>query len=308
MRKAPPHSIKRPREASSRRVSREQFLASNQHWGSLNLSLLWIYLGSVPPGVSDYMEGFLSLSAWLVLQGEASVQVGKHKCSARKGEWLFARPVARHQKFSPDAKILSVRFRLEWPNGDQLFDQGLSRTLSGARHPNLERSARRLLRAVEKVSNRRFSDASFADRELDFLQYAGLEKNFLTWCGEVYAALVAEGLRPNLHQFGDVRMQAILEHLNAWPLAEPYRAADLARRAGLSRSHLDRLAIQAMGSSCKHYLERRRLQHALQRLRNRLIPVKQVAVETGFRHSSSFCLWFKRQTGKYPGEIRETIF
>jgi len=37
------------------------------------------------------------------------------------------------------------------------------------------------------------------------------------------------------------------------------------------------------------------------------VPIKQIAIETGFRHSSSFVTWFKKKTGRYPGEMAARI-
>jgi AraC-like DNA-binding protein len=283
-------------------------LATSLHWSRLKVSLLWVYRGAVPAGLSGFVDTFPTLTAWLVLKGTASVTSGRKKATARAGEWLFPKPGPHHQEFSPGAVILSVRFRIEWPNGDQLFDEGLAVVLRAADHPDLERCARRLERAAETIARRRYRDASFADQKIDFLQFLQIEKAVHLWSEAVYRTLIARGLVPNLQQADDPRIAAVLELLDTWPLEEPYRADTVARRAGLSRSSLERLAMRSLGAGTKAYFERRRLDHALQCLRNPDIPVKQIAIETGFRHTSSFCAWFKGRTGKYPGEMAGQIF
>jgi AraC-like DNA-binding protein len=283
-------------------------LASNLHWSRLKVSLLWIYRGTVPAEINGFMTAFPTLTAWLVLKGAASVISTGRSQSARAGEWLFPRPGPRHQRFSPGAAILSVRFRIEWPNGDQLFDEGLGAVLRAADHPDLERRARRLERAAEAVARRRYRDASFTDQKIDFLQFLQIEKAVHSWSESVYRALLAHGLTPNLQQTDDPRMESVLEELDRWPLEEPYRVEILARKTGLSRSTLERLAMKTLGAGTKAYIERRRLDHALQGLRPPALPVKQIAFETGFRHASSFCAWFKGRTGNYPGEMAGRIF
>lgn len=281
---------------------------TTQHWSKLTLSLLWVYRGTVYPSVSGYMDACLTMVAWLVLKGDVTVTADGQKVSAREGEWIFPKPVSRHQKFSPDAEILSVSFRIEWPDGDPLFKKGLSLVLKKEDHPELERIARRLERAVEKVTKTRFYDARLANASFEFPQFIELEKQVLIWCDAVYRTLTQAGLTPNLHQTGDPRIHDILARLDAWPLGEPFQVAELARRTGLSRSNLDRIAGKALGGSAKAYIERRRLNHAIRSLRNPDIPIKQIAIETGFRHSSSFCAWFRKKTGRYPGEMAGRIF
>lgn len=282
--------------------------ATTRHWSKLTLSLLWVYRGAVHPAVSGYMDTCPTMVAWLVLRGNVTVTADGENAIAREAEWIFPKPVPRHQKFSPGAEILSVSFRLEWPDGDPLFKKGLSLVLNKHACPELERIARRLERTVEKVTRTRFRDARLANASFEFPQFIELEKQVLVWCDAVYHTLIRAGLTPHLHQTGDPRIHGILEHLDAWPLHEPFNVSVLARRTGLSRSNLDRIAGRALGGSSKAYIDRRRLNCAIQSLRTPDIPIKQIAIETGFRHSSSFSAWFKKKTGYYPGEMAGRIF
>ncbi len=281
---------------------------TNRHWSRLTISLLWMYRGTVYPSVSGHMDGFRNMAAWLVLKGGVTVTADGGQVSAREGEWLFPKPVPRYQHFSKDAEILSINFRMEWPDGDPLFKDGLSLVLQSKDHPGLERIARRLERSVEKVTKTRYHDARLTEETLEFPQFLELEKQVLIWSEVVYHTLIKAGLQPNLHQAGDPRIHDILQYLDSWPLNEPFRVASLAKRSGLSRSNLDRIVTKALGASGKIYIDRRRLNRALQLLRLQDIPVKQIAIETGFNHTSSFCAWFKKKTGRYPGEMAGSLF
>jgi len=273
------------------------------HWSRLHISLLWIYQGRVPQPTRAMFDAFPSMTAWLVRKGTVEVTVGERCDRASSGQWIFPKPVARFQRFSPDAEILSVRFRIEWPNGDQLFSEGMGVTLPAREHPDLERAARRLERVVQSLTKTRFHDASFTGRNLDFLEFLRVEKAVIGWSETVYRSLLRAGLKPNLQLTGDSRIQAILQALDAWPLHEAFRAEEFARRTGVSRSNLDRITMRSLGTSSKAYMDRRRIRYALQCLQQPDVPVKQIAMETGFRHASSFCTWFRNKTGRYPGEM-----
>jgi len=288
--------------------SARRLATTNRNWSRLTISLLWVYRGTVYPSVSGRMDGFHNMTAWLVLKGGVTVTADGEQVSAREGEWMFPKPVSRYQRFSKDAEILSINFRMEWPDGDPLFKKGLSLVLKSKDHPGLERIARRLERTVEKVTKTRYHDARLTEETLEFTQFIELEKQVLICSEAVYHTLLKAGLQPNLHQPGDPRIHDILQYLDGWPLNEPFRVAGLARRSGLSRSNLDRIVTKALGTSGKAYIDRRRLNCAVQLLRERAIPIKRIAIETGFNHTSSFCAWFKKKTGRYPGEMAGRIF
>lgn len=283
-------------------------VASMHHWSRIRIALLWIYRGRLPPGVSGFMDQFLTMSAWLVLKGSAETTVAGQTKRAVKGEWLFPKTAPRHQKFSAGTEILSIRFRLEWPNGDQLFDPSSGVVLKAAQYPELEKVARRVERSTHSVTQTHFRDASLADRKVNFLQHLQIEKTAILWCEAVYQAFVSAGIPPILQQAGDPRIQTVLEHLDAWPLHEPFKVAGLASQCGLSKSNLERITGKALGTSSKAYFDRRRIEHALQCLRTGGIPVKQIGIEVGFRHASSFCAWFQNRIGCYPGEMLNRYF
>lgn len=53
-----------------------------------------------------------------------------------------------HQEFSPDARILSINFKLEWSSGDSLVDQIL--VIPAEANPALGKTARALLRVISR--------------------------------------------------------------------------------------------------------------------------------------------------------------
>ena len=78
----------------------------------------------------------------------------------------------------------------------------------------------------------------------------------------------------------------------------------MAREASLSRHHFSRLFSRETGSSPHHYLLHFRLQQALNRITNTIIPIKQIALESGYRDYAYFCKEFKRWTHQTPLSAR----
>lgn len=88
-----------------------------------------------------------------------------------------------------------------------------------------------------------------------------------------------------------------------------YRDPDLsmdriAREAGYSRHHFSRLFRREMGVSPHAHIQQFRLQRALNQITTTEMPIKQIALESGYRDYAYFCKEFKRWTHKTPRSAR----
>ncbi len=88
-----------------------------------------------------------------------------------------------------------------------------------------------------------------------------------------------------------------------------YRDPDLsvdkiAREAGYSRHHFSRLFRRETGVSPHAHLQQFRLQRALNQITSTEMPIKQIALESGYRDYAYFCKEFKRWTHKTPRSAR----
>ncbi len=276
-------------------------------WCQLLTSLIWLYRGPIVPHGEGYRPDPLGSTAWLVLKGNAQVTIEGCRVSAGPGQWLFPKPIARTQNFSPNTEILSLRYHAEWPDGQQLFDQGLSVTFKETKYPELRRCAEKLQRMVCRVSHRSFNDISFACTPLSLPHYFQIEQALMNWMQTMYHCLTSEGLTPHLRHFEDQRMTLALDLLNGWPLNQRYTNTLLARQVGLSRSQLERLFAHHLGATTKHYLDRRRLRQAQLALYSQNKQVKELAYELGFRHVSSFSAWLKDKTGRAPRDFKDGL-
>ncbi len=87
-------------------------------------------------------------------------------------------------------------------------------------------------------------------------------------------------------------------------LAAPIGVAELARAAGLSRFYFSRLFTEETGQTPAAWLATRRVQSAAQLLRERVLPIKEIAARCGFTDVQTFGKVFRRHTGTTPGRYR----
>jgi AraC-like DNA-binding protein len=76
--------------------------------------------------------------------------------------------------------------------------------------------------------------------------------------------------------------------------------SDLASAVRLSPSHFARAFKRTMGCSPHHYLLRRRIERAKDRMRNSDEPLAQIALTYGFSDQAHFTRCFKRHEGETP--------
>lgn len=81
----------------------------------------------------------------------------------------------------------------------------------------------------------------------------------------------------------------------------------IARRAGYSKWHLQRLFKEHTGYPLAEYIRMLKLQKSVERLTHSDEPILNVALALGFDSQQSFNRSFKRQYGLAPGAWRRSI-
>jgi PAS domain S-box-containing protein len=89
-------------------------------------------------------------------------------------------------------------------------------------------------------------------------------------------------------------------------IAHPWRIAEIADRAGLSTTQLERLSRRTLGMSPRGVLQRLRLEHAVLLLSTTELTAGEVASECGFYDQSSFTRQFRSVLGLTPGAYRRS--
>ena len=101
----------------------------------------------------------------------------------------------------------------------------------------------------------------------------------------------------------DPRVRRAIEYMSGH-LAEPVTIEDLCRAAGTSRSQLAAIFAPATGFTPMRYLEKLRLERAMQLLRMTSRTVDSIATEVGFCDAKHFARRFRTLTGLSPTVYR----
>lgn len=101
-------------------------------------------------------------------------------------------------------------------------------------------------------------------------------------------------------------MQSVIDHINA-NLDKPLPVDDLAEVSGLSRAHFSRVFAESEGLPPAEFVLQQRMQRAAKLLTNAaFLPVKEVAILSGFDDANYFSKAFRRVYGINPTEFRTT--
>lgn len=101
-------------------------------------------------------------------------------------------------------------------------------------------------------------------------------------------------------------MQAVIDHIHA-NLDKPLPVHELAEVSGLSRAHFSRVFAESEGLPPAEFVLQQRMQRAAKLLtKTAFLPVKEVAIMSGFDDANYFSKAFRRVYGINPTEFRTT--
>lgn len=271
-------------------------------WDRLRIDLAWAYEGAVSQPYLEEISPHYGQSVFLVIRGGVTVSTPEGTVDARAGEWIFPKQGKRHQKFSADAKVLSVHLDLHWPGGTPLFEWGTALVVPAAEHPAWEIRARSLIRFIE----REFESARWElrSKRASLPSWHKLHRYFSTWFDVVLKSLLELGHRPSHLMTIDPRLLTGIEFLDHQPFTVPYQESQVASHAGLSVSQWNRLFIKQFFTTPRRYYDKRRLDSALTRVRGGGL-LKEIAFDLGFSSLPHFSSWFHQKTGFTPTDFRQ---
>jgi AraC-like DNA-binding protein len=122
-----------------------------------------------------------------------------------------------------------------------------------------------------------------------------LMEQVLLWCHTANPASRHAGMHEGI-------LKAM--HFISRRFAEPIGIDEVARHAGLSRSHFIRLFHEQTGITPRRFIEDCRLGEATHLLRTRNLSAAEIAFACGFPDPSRFSRVFKSRTGQSPSELR----
>jgi AraC-like DNA-binding protein len=266
------------------------------NWMLLRTRMAWAYEGAVPAAYRDSAVLFTEHAAWLIVKGSVRVAVGGEEREAGIGMWVLPGKGAGAQRFSSDAVILSLRFNLEWPTGQALFNSAGVTVLSAAKVPQLELAGRHLLNVITAAGGdeaRRDRDY-FLKANVSLPGHLKVQGAFLGWLDAWSEVLITRGQAPLIPDFEHAGMVRLLHVLQQCPLDQRISRKEAARFASLSEAQLHRKFTTLYGITPHEVLERRRAEYALQAVTENQLRAKEVASNLGFKSLSQFSTWFRR--------------
>ncbi|MBL9204100.1 MAG: helix-turn-helix transcriptional regulator [Opitutaceae bacterium] len=277
-------------------------VAPFQDWGCLHISLVWAYEGLVRPEGRHLTLEDSYIRCWLIRKGRVMVTAHGEKREAGVGQWVILNGGRHTQDFTDDARILSVKFQLTWPNGESLFPRIPPLVIDSPEHPELERTGVPLMRLVK----RHFPSAHDYLPQLacSLEVYFRVQHLLPPWLLAFRQIMARNRVVPSRLMVADSRSLEAIRMLDHHPLGTPFSEGSLARKIGLSRAQLNRILTRDFSVSTRTYLERRKQESACEALLHTDISVKELGYTLGFRHVSHFCAWFKRLTRTTPSEFR----
>lgn len=277
-----------------------------REWACIHAQLDWIYDHEVPAAYRDRLidKGREGYSAWFLRQGHVHVETTSgHILEAGPGQWMFVPTEHLHQRFSQDARILSLHFLCQWPSGENILSETGGLVVDGSNFPLLEHKAVQLERMVRRHVPG--AERHYASRFLDFDKFLAFHTLFLRWLRQWFQVQKSRGAGLSRLAAGDDRLLRAVRCLNTSPLSSPLPQALLEKLSGLSATHLNRLFVTEYGLTIRKSWDNRRLAFARTCLETSRMPVKEVAYNLGFKSDSHFMMWFKKHTGKRPKEYRQ---
>lgn len=274
-----------------------------RQWSNLQADLAWIYEGGIPAGYKNNhcLPDFLG--AWLLIKGSAEVVQANRRVTATSGQWLILKQASGTQKFSSDARILSLRYRAEWPDRKPFFDIGLPLVVNASEAPSLETKARLIHAAVKPLELSSPTDLRIHAIQMgDFIE---MRARFWEWFGELHDLLARLDIHPTRTGIHDERVATVLHALDRMPLSSRLREDDLAKKAGLSTAHFVKLFREEVGTTPKRYFDERRRDACRRLLSVSDTPIKEIAINLGFLRLSDFSAWFSDGHGLSPRQFRE---
>lgn len=269
-------------------------------WSHLRRDLLWAYDARPPSG--PYLP-FTDSGGWFVRRGQACIRFQNRDYKARKGQWMIPPPQGVCQQwFDPDTHLLSVRFRLCWPDARALFHPPEALILNDSEFPELRNCAERLVLAFASV--RGTPEGQHGPRSLSVPDFFRMDRAFLGFLVDWSHALQSSGVEPYVPAPYDARITLAMDLMDR--THQPLR--QIASAVSLSLSQLDRLFLRYTGNSPNYHRNQQRLRRVIFSLKHSDQPIKTIAYNEGFRRISHFSAWFKMRTGISPQQYRQTHF
>ncbi len=269
-------------------------------YARIRVEPLITYSGEVPEWALNLERKNPFFTFWFLQCGQLTISWrGQKRVLKPRESVLIPCSLQRRHVFVKGSQILSLSFSAQWPDGRPLLSFRSPLFADGNMAADLCKAARQ---SVQAIQNRKLAISGGAlnpDQWLEVRSVLDRAVAFLmSWAHQ-------QGAVWNRSETGDVRLDKVLADLAERPQAGPLPFDRWKSECGLSRVHLDRLAVQHLGET----LQERRNALLMGEIRRSLAEghesLKQLAARLGFHDAPHFTRWVKSQTGKPPSHLQK---
>lgn len=273
-----------------------------EYWPGFLVRLIRFYEGA-PIGPEGTFSAPLFV-VWHLLEGSVTVRNENYTTRAGPGDWVVCLPGRHYQRFSKNARLLSMHFGISC-SGAILSWRGQEavRLPPGA---FLSALAGNLRSEIANCSLPEHYVVGERGPCLPLPLQLRLQSAALSFLYPLLDRLAQNcGVWVEAWKGSDARTRLSLEWFAGRSWAEPFSRDALAERCGLSTSQLDRIWRRELGITPRQYWERQRVNHACELLRDGHLSIKQVAGALGFERPSHFTIWFRQACQVSPRNYRQ---
>ena len=242
------------------------------------------------------------IPAWFVRQGRLIVTMGDERLEASAGHWVLPRQGQGWVHTLPNSKILSLRFRLRWPTGREVYRRGQTLVLPAKNWPDLTRTANALLGGMNPGAFW-FADCWTPASCVDFVAMQG---HFYQWLAAYGRVMEAHGQTHDALGQVDASVLEARRVLLEWELARPFSRKMLSQQLGVGVQTLSRRFMAHYGTTPRGFIEQRKQEWAQERLAHSMERIKAIAAELGFVNLAQFSNWFRVRHQMSPRDYRKS--
>lgn len=225
-----------------------------------------------------------SILAIYVLEGELILEQKDLEIRAESGELLFI------DCFKPHKYYAAVFAHTLWVHFDGSSSQNWFHELC----PQKEQKVKYCKIAAECIKN--------------ILRYIKAGQNEYALSNEIYTLLcAAAGAEDLTHNIDMEQIAAAKDYIREY-FSQNISVSDIAAKLHISTSYFSKVFKEATAFSPYEYILNIRLEKAKELLLKTVLPVSEIACQTGFQSTSNFIYFFHKETGLSPLKFRKMEF
>jgi AraC-like DNA-binding protein len=265
-----------------------------QYRSNLQINLRWAYRTHIPEA-REAAHTVVGVTTWFLEEGQLELITSEGLAAFIAPCVLVMGPGKRAHRFSSGCLLSSVNCQIQDDCGDYF---SLPPVCLIPLNSNFGEDTKRL------IDGTRITGASLSVNE-NRLRQARMHELLARWVSRLAEVLVETQDEPFSARIEHPRLARAIRWLNDSPANHTFTETQVAQYAGLSVSHFKRLLKEEMKRSFLDLMLERKLSACEDLLLRSNLPIKNVALDLGFKEPSNFVRWFRKNTGNTPARYRK---